>query len=204
MKNKIILIAFFAVSLASCKKIVEGYDKDPNRAVSASNELLLNAAQVSSLLVNEGNLARVSSVWSRSTTGVDRQYLSVNSYITTSGDYDSEWDNLYSNVISQYKLAEAGALSVNNRRLAGIAEIGMAQTFGLAADLWGDVPFTEVGNDLKFPTPKFDAQAKVYDSVQALLDRGITNLQANVGTSPGPKDIFYGGSAAVGFRLPIL
>lgn len=193
--NNIALLALFALSLGSCKKVVEGFDKDPNRAVSASNTLLLNAAQVSSILVNEGNLARVASVWSRSTTGVDRQYLSVNNYNTTSGDYDSEWDNLYANVISQYKLTESGALTVNNKLLAGIAEVGMAQTFGLAADLWGDVPFSEVGDEQKFATPKFEPQAQVYAGVQALLDQAIANLQANVGASPGPKDIFYGGDA---------
>jgi len=194
--NKLLLLVLFAGSLGSCKKVVEGYEKDPNRAISASPELLLNAAQVSSLLVNEGNLARVASVWSRSTTGVDRQYLSINNYNTTSGDYDSEWDILYANVISQYKLAETAALAVNNKRLAGITEIGMAQNFGLAADLWGDVPFSEVGNEQDFPLPKFEPQAQVYAGVQAMLDMGIANLQANVGASPGAKDIFFGGNAA--------
>lgn len=198
--NKIAILGMMTLSLGSCKKIVEGYDKDPNRAVSASQELLLNAAQVSSVLVNEGNLARVASTWSRSVTGVDRQYLTVNSYNTTSGDYDSEWDNLYANVITQYKLTEARALEVNNKRLAGIAEVGMAQAFGLAADLWGDVPFSEVGDDVKFPTPKFEPQAQVYAGVQALLDKGIANLQANVGTSPGSKDIFFGGNATAWIR----
>jgi hypothetical protein len=138
----------------------------------------------------------VGGVWNRSFTGVDRQYVSVNNYVTSSGDYDSEWDNLYQAVITQYKLAEAGALQVNNKRVAGIAQIGMAQAFGLAADLWGDVPFSEVGNPEEFPTPKFEPQVQVYAGVQALLDKGIANLQANVGTSPGAKDIFYGGDAS--------
>jgi starch-binding outer membrane protein, SusD/RagB family len=193
---KITIAGLLALSLGSCKKTVEGFDKDPNRSVSTSANFLLDAAQVGSILIYEGNLARTASVWSRSTTGVDRQYVSINNYNTSSGDYDSEWDNLFQGVITQFKLAEDAALPVNNKKVAGIAEIGMAQGFGLAADLWGDVPFSEVGDPVKFPAPKFEPQATVYAGVQALLDKGIANLQANVGLSPGSKDVFYGGDAA--------
>jgi len=194
--NKLVIPTLFALSLASCKKVVEGYDQDPNSATTASTPLVLNAAQVSSLMVYEGNLARIGGVWGRSFKGIDRQYISIDNYNTSSGDYDSEWDNLYQSVITQYKLAESQALAVNNRRLAGIAQVGMAQAFGTAADLWGDVPFSEVGDDVKFPTPKFEPQAQVYAGVQAMLDEAIANLQSGVGTSPGSKDIFYGGNAA--------
>lgn len=194
---KFFIAAFLFLSLASCKKLVEGFDKDPNSFSSASPNLLLDAGQVGSILINEGNLARTASVWSRSTTGIDRQYVSINNYNTSSGDYDSEWDNLFQGVITQYKLTEDAALANNNKRVAGIAEIGMAQGFGLAADLWGDVPFSEVGDPVKFPTPKFEPQAQVYAGIQALLDKGIANLEANVGSSPGPNDVFYGGDAAL-------
>lgn len=193
--NKIVIGALFSLSLGSCKKVVEGYDQDPNNFTTANSRLILNAAQVSSLLVNEGNLARVGGVWARSFTGIDRQYVSINNYNTSSGDYDSEWDNLFQAVITQFKLTEDAALEVNNQLLAGIAEVGMAQHFGLAADLWGDVPFSEVGNDVEFATPKFEPQLQVYTGVQALLDKAIANLQAKVGASPGPQDIFYGGDA---------
>jgi len=193
---KIFIAALLSLSLGSCKKLVEGFDRDPNRSTSTSPNFLLDAAQVGSILINEGNLARTASVWSRSTTGIDRQYVSINNYNTTSGDYDSEWDNLFQGVITQYKLTEEAALPLNNKRVAGIAEIGMAQAFGLAADLWGDVPFSEVGDPVQYPTPKFEPQAQVYAGVQTLLDKGIANLQANIGLNPGSKDIFYGGDAA--------
>lgn len=192
---KISLVALFFLSLSSCRKVVEGFDQDPNRSTSASPNLILDAAQVGSILINEGNLARTAGIWSRSATGIDRQYVSINNYNTSSGDYDSEWDNLFQGVITQYKLTEEAALPLNNKRLAGIAEIGMAQAFGLAADLWGDVPFTEVGDPVKYPTPKFEPQAQVYEGVQALLDKGIANLEAKIGVNPASKDVFYGGDA---------
>ena len=194
--NKILVSGCFLIALGACKKTVEGFDQDPNRFTTAKPELILNAAEVSSLLVNEGNLARYGGVWSRSFSGIDRQYVSVNNYNTTSGDFDSEWDNLFQAVISQYKLVDEAALKVNDKTLAGIAEVGMAQHLGLAADLWGDVPFSEVGDVIKFPTPKFETQTQVYTKVQALLDKAIVNLSAGVGNGPGAKDIFFGGDGA--------
>jgi hypothetical protein len=157
--------------------------------------LILNSAQVSSILINEGNIARFGGVWSQSFTGIDRQYVSTNNYNTTSGDYDSEWDNLFQGVITQYRLTEDAAATVNNRLLLGIAQVGRAQHQGLAADLWGDVPFDEVGRDQDFPTPKFEPQIDVYTKVQTLLDSAIANLESETGASPGTKDIFYQGDA---------
>ena len=196
MKTKILSIIITGVVLfASCKKITENLNVDPNRPADAPLELVLNGAQVSSILVYEGNLARTAGMFSRSFTGSDRQYISINSYTTTAPDYDDTWDNLYAGVIAQAKVVEAKALVLNNKRVVGIAKVMQAQAFGLAADLWGDVPFSEVGNpDIK--TPKFDTQASVYAGVQKLLDDAITNLNANVGASPGAKDVFFGGNSA--------
>ncbi|MEO6729322.1 MAG: SusD/RagB family nutrient-binding outer membrane lipoprotein [Candidatus Dojkabacteria bacterium] len=196
MKRKFIAIIFTgALFFASCKKITEDLNTDPNRPVDAPLELLLNGAQVSSILVYEGNLARVAGIFSGSFTGGDRQYLTFNQYISTAPDYDDTWDNLYTGVISQAKLIEAKATVLNNKRVIGIAKVMQAQAFGLAADLWGDVPFSEVATE-GITNPKFDTQADVYTGVQKLLDDAITNLNPTgtaVGVSPGSKDVFYGG-----------
>jgi hypothetical protein len=72
----------------------------------------------------------------------------------------------------------------------------MAQAFGTAADLFGDVPFTEAADPAKYPAPKFDKQSAVYAGVQTLLDNAIANLSSGVGVNPGGKDIFYAGSAS--------
>lgn len=196
MKRKFIAIIFTgALFFASCKKITEDLNTDPNRPNDAPLELVLNGAQVSSILVYEGNLARTAGMFSRSFTGSDRQYVSVYNYTTTAPDYDDTWDNLYTGVISQAKLIESKAAALNNKRVVGIAKVMQAQGFGLAADLWGDVPFSEVST-VGITNPKFDTQANVYAGVQKLLDDAITNLNPTgsaVGVSPSGKDVFYGG-----------
>lgn len=195
MRKIILNISAIAMLLmVSCKKIVEGFDKDPNRSTSTNVNLLLNAGELGFIASNEGNLARIGGMWAGSFTGVDRQYLSLDKYTTITSDYDADWDNLYQSFISQLMLTEKAALELNNTKVAGIAEVMIAQGFGLAADLWGDVPFKEVGDPDQYPTPKFDPQAEVYAGVQAMLDKAISNLQQNVGTSPGSKDFIFSGN----------
>lgn len=195
MKRLSTYISILAIVLVmgSCKKMTEGLDKSPNNPIDAPADLVLNGAQVSSILVYEGTMARTAGIFAGSFTGSDRQYISLNDYISTAPDYDDTWDNLYSRVISQAKIVETKSLVVNNKTMVGIAQVMQAQAFGLAADLWGDVPFSEASDPIAFPQPKFDTQAQVYAGVQTMLDNAITNLEANVGVSPGAKDIFYGG-----------
>jgi hypothetical protein len=62
-----------------------------------------------------------------------------------------------------------------------------------AADIWGDVPYSDaVGGNT---TPKFDPQMQVYASLLTLLDKAIGDMKAG-GTGPGAADLVYGGNAA--------
>ncbi len=116
--------------------------------------------------------------------------------ILPAADYNDTWDNLYAIVIGQYKIVEAQAAAVNDRESVGVAQILMAQAFGLAADLWGDVPFTQAGNAALYPTPAFDKQMDVYNGVLSLLDSAIANMNSGVGNGVGTKDFYFQGNAA--------
>ncbi|TXI13987.1 MAG: SusD/RagB family nutrient-binding outer membrane lipoprotein [Pedobacter sp.] len=180
--------------ILSCKKATNGLNVSPNSPTSAPLDLVLNGAQVASIVSYEGNAARMAGIFAQSFAGSANQYASLNNYVTTTADYSETWNNLYTIVITQTQIIQSQALAVNNKTVLGIAQVMQAQAFGLAADLWGDVPFSQVGDPISFPQPKFDTQTQVYAGVQNLLSTAITNLQANVGTSPGVKDIFYGGN----------
>lgn len=179
--------------LGSCKKFTDDLDVSPNSPTDAPYDLILNGAQVSSIVVYEGNIARTTGMFARTFTGVDRQYVDAYNYNTTAQDYNDGWNLLYSQVIAQLKIVEAKATAVNDKTTAGIAEVLLAQAFGFATDLWGDIPFSQAGDDVKFPTPAFDSQTQVYTGIQALLDKGIANLTAKVGKGPAGKDIFFQG-----------
>ena len=197
MKKILSLILFTSLVLTftSCKKSFEEVNVNPNSATDATTDLLLNGTQVSSIVFYEGDLARTAGMWSGTFTGMDRQYLGVWQYVTSAGDYDGAWSTNYRGIIGATKLIEKKAAAINNKIVVGIAQVMRAQAGGYAAALWGDVPFAEAGDAATFPTPKYDAQTKVYTDVQALLTTAIANLTTGVGISPGAKDIFYGGDA---------
>jgi len=196
-KNSIYILFLTALILfGSCKKLTENLNTDPNRPTDAPADLLLNGTEVASIVIYEGNLARVGGIFANSFTGATNQYTLLNSYISTAPDYDDSWNGLYATVIAQAMVGEKKSAAVNNKLMVGIFQVLQAQGFGFAADVWGDVPFSQVGQETTYATPKFDAQADVYAGVQTLLDNAITNLSSGVGSSPSTKDFYYGGSAA--------
>lgn len=174
--KKILIYTLAILSLAvvnqSCS-YVDLETEDPNNFTDAPSELMINQPLLSLCLVQEGDLARITGIFSNQFTGADRQYLSLNQYITTTGDYDNIWATLYVDGVAQCKIIEQKAATLNLKKLQGVAKIVRAYLIGTAADLWGDVPYTEAANDLKYPMPKYDNQVSVYDSLQVLLDKAI-------------------------------
>lgn len=66
--------------------------------------------------------------------------------------------------------------AINNR---GIAKIYMALNLGMATDTWGDVPYSEAFLGEENPTPKYDQQKEVFNSIQNLLSEAIDDLEAD-------------------------
>ena len=199
--SKYLSFLFLILLGSACKKLTEGHNTNPNTPSDAPYTLQLNGTEVASILVYEGNVARVTGIFSGSFTGTDRQYISLQNYTTSAPDYDDAWDNLYATVITQAQTVKAKAQAVNDRLTVGIAQVLEAQGFGFATDLWGDIPFSQVGDPTTYPTPVFDAQANVYAGVQALLDSALNNLASGVGNGPGSKDFFGGGDPDVWTKI---
>jgi starch-binding outer membrane protein, SusD/RagB family len=182
-----------AILVSSCKKVNKDYNVDPNNPQDATAELLMNGAMVSTIIVNEGTVARLGGMFTNTFTGVDRQYIGYNQYNATAADFDDVWGNIYTGVIANAKQAEDKAVVSGNLKLAGICEVLQANAYGMAASLFGDVPFTEAAQPDKFTTPKFDSQSSVYAGVQALLDKAIVNLSSSkpLGATAESKDFYF-------------
>ena len=87
---------------------------------------------------------------------------------------------------------------------AGIAKIQKAYVISMATDLWGDVPYSEAGQGLRFPQPRFDTQQDIYLGnsnlgIQSLFDlvkEGMADLDKTSTVKPGNDDIIYKGDLA--------
>ena len=74
--------------------------------------------------------------------------------------------------------------------LEGLGKIWEGLSFGTAASIWGDLPYSEAVSAVT--APKLDAQLDIYTAIQAKLDTGITLLQSAPTTgSCEPADVVY-------------
>ncbi|MFD2786816.1 SusD/RagB family nutrient-binding outer membrane lipoprotein [Hymenobacter rubripertinctus] len=167
---------------------------DPNRPATVNAPNTIQGVMVADALVHEAEAARVSAVWTNQFTGADRQYLSIEQYNVTSGNFDDVWDLSYYAVVTQARLTAANAASTGAFRLQGVAQVLEAHAIGTLTALFGDVPYRQVGNRAEIPNPAFDPQAQVYEDLQKELSDAITNL-GRPGTIPGPQDIYFSGNA---------
>jgi len=192
-KLKIINILILLLLLTgSCKKYVEGYDKDPNGLLDTNDEQLMQGVILENQFFNHSDGLRIGMMWMNQATGTDRQYVSFNNWNSVANQqFDSPWGEVYT-VIGQARLLEQKTTDLNNIKLRGLAKLFRAWAGGMAASLWGDVPFSEAGLPDQFPDPKYDAQADVFNQVQTLLDEAIADLNNPVGIIYAKKDIYYG------------
>lgn len=186
-KINIYITAMFSLGLmlSSCSDFTDGINTDPNSFPSAAGTLLIGQANLEVVKLSSSQASRLAGTWTDQFTGTDRQFLSLDSYTVTSGDFDDEWDDVYVNGLREARLAEIDAVATGDKILEGVAQILQGLMFGETTALWGDIPFTEALSFETFPNPSYDSQAFVFEQVQDLLSSGIENV--------GDADIsFYG------------
>src|SRR5437868_4001003 len=149
--------------------------------------------QANTWFLNEGQIARTAAVWHQQMAGVQRQFSSLDIYSVGEGDLETEWASFYTGggIIDDRKL-QSQLTALGDRRYLGIAKIYEAWLIGMAADLWGDVPYSEAVQDIA--TPKLDKQMDVYAAVETLLASALTDLSSGVGNGPGAADLVYAGN----------
>ncbi|MBC5994783.1 SusD/RagB family nutrient-binding outer membrane lipoprotein [Pontibacter cellulosilyticus] len=189
-----ITIFSLAVSVMGCEGFIEGFEEDPNNPSGESVDVnnMIQGVMLGNALLHEGEMARLAGMWTDQFSGVDRQYINLDQYLVTAGDFDSPWSTIYYASITQARLAQEKAENELNPKVLGVAQILEAHAAGTAASLFGDVPFSEV---TKVESPKFDPQLEVYANVQKLLDDAIANLKLGKGILKAEKDIYFSGKA---------
>ncbi|MGH7550456.1 MAG: SusD/RagB family nutrient-binding outer membrane lipoprotein [Gemmatimonadota bacterium] len=183
-------------SLAGCD-FVEPTGADPNTIPDASVDQLFTAVQLNTWFHVEGAISRYTSMWMQQMAGTDRQFVTIGEYIFDEESADGEFNSLYTGGgLIDLKRILAGERLQTNPHYAGIVKIHQAMLFGLAASVWGDIPYSQAA-DLEITEPALDAQLDVYASLLALLDEAIANLQSAPGPLPvGAVDLAYGGDPA--------
>jgi starch-binding outer membrane protein, SusD/RagB family len=182
------------LAAVACTDFLTGgeLDNDPNRPVDVSTENLFNGVQATTFLVWNADIARTTSMWMQQMAGTGQQYLSQGRYDIDEGTFDTDFELMYaSGGLIDIRRAKELAKASNDSLYVGILQVYEAFNIGMAASIWGDIPYSQAGNIEEFPTPELDPQEEVYASVQAVLDSAIVNLAGGGG---GPlNDLNFAG-----------
>ncbi len=204
-KNKftikaLILGAIFIVSVTSCKKDYFDINTDPNYPANADVIELLPSAEAAIGHVLGNNLQIVgglySQYWTQSPSA--SQYKIYEQYSPSATDFDSPWRILYSDALYDLKTIDAKASSDGRSQYVAISRILTGYTYQLLTDNWGDVPYSQA---LKGPegilSPKYDAQADIYNGIIATVKEGIALCDENAAVLPGTDDLIFNGDMAL-------
>jgi len=210
MNQRITALLLFAVSFFSCNKFVD-VNQNPNNPLTVPPATLLPTTTLGIAFANANALGQVTSLLVQYNAGSANQ--AANNYDIF--DIDNQLDNQWNNEI----YGGAGTLnnlqilidqnSTTNPAYAGIAKLEKAYIISIATDLWGDVPYSQAGQGLKFPQPRFDKQEDIYLGnaalgIQSLFDlvkEGIADLDKPSVFKPGADDLVYKGDLSKWKRM---
>jgi hypothetical protein len=195
MKRTIIgILAVLVVALVSCEKTFDELEISPNQPTDVSPAVLLTNCEVSTFIAYGGNASRITSIWMNQGAGTDFQLIDAGNYNYTANDVVNDWDNIYANnLVNLQELINK--TEGTSPHYSGAAKVLMAMGYGVATDLWGDIPFSEAlqGQQGQF-SAAYDPQEQVIIGIQSLLDEAIVELgAAESALSPGSDDLIYGG-----------
>lgn len=177
----------------------EGLSDDPNNPAVASREALFMGVQAATWGQQEASVALTVCMWMQQCKGGGGRFVEqFGEYVIDETSHNFDFNSVYTGGgLTDIRKIEASAAAASDSIFLGIVQIYEAFVIGTAADVWGDIPYTEA---LQVATPVLDNQFVVYDSVQALLSRAIVNLGGG-GVGPLDRDLIFGGDPAPWIRV---
>ena len=206
--KKIAYLFLILVAFASCKKFLD-VNVTPNNPTAVPPATILPTTTIGLAFANSNDLCRATSALVQHIAGVANQTAAYDIY-NLDGSFDNQWNGeIYGVTLSDLQIL-IDQYSATSPAYSGIAKLEMAYVFSMATDIWGEVPYSQAAQGLKFPTPRFDKQEDIYQGNTAL---GITSLfdlvksgladlakTSNV-FSPGADDIVYKGDLTKWTRM---
>jgi len=196
--QRALTIALPMLGAWGCNNFLAGGElsNNPNLAGGATAAQLEVPSQVELWATMSSDPARLTSMWVQSLAGINQQYVPVYNYSVSEQTTNGIYTALYvGGGLIDLRNIQKLSTAVHDSVFLGVAEVEEALLMGTAADLFGDVVYSQAYQN---PTPKLDPQDQVYAALQVLLDKAIVNLQATGVTNAGPgaSDLVYGGNAA--------
>src|SRR6266516_2229254 len=173
---------------AGCNDFLTDVSTDPNNPSNATIQTLLVGIQGAQFAFQEGTAAMMICEWMQQCGATNGRFVEqAGRYVFGAGSNiganGGDWALVYAagGLIDVDTIANIATRAGDSLYL-GIDLVWKAFTLASATDLWGSIPYSQIRTSA---TPALDSQVVVYDTVQAMLSRAITALQASRPVSQG-------------------
>ncbi|PZX55957.1 SusD-like starch-binding protein associating with outer membrane [Algoriphagus ratkowskyi] len=198
MRNilRIFILASF-ISLTACESFL-GDNVNPNEATSATPELVLPNALVSS--ANLFLQYSYNAMWINGYTvnaGGYGGWGAIVTYNMTTTSYNTLWSSTYDDLVNYQYIEDQSAEEPGLAYFNAVAKTMKAFDYAMLVDVFGDVPYSEGLKGAINVTPAYDSQTEVYKDLVSQLNIAIDIFtNAKSANSLGSADVIFGGSVS--------
>ncbi len=191
MKNMFLILLFLTLIGTSCSEdTLDSIDTNQNVVTNPTLGSLLPSAEMRVFQQVVANISRVAGY-----TAENTNFSGLNTATNQQLVGGPGWSDAYK-AIRYFNDIRTRAETEQRIGYAAIADIMNAYTFSLLVDAYGDIPYSEAGQEA-ITQPKFDNARDVHASIQGLLDQGISKCESAIAagrnSSPGVDDLVFKG-----------
>ena len=199
---RIVPVTLLALATGACDSFLD-VNKNPNAAVDARVDLTFpTVVGVFGHSVIGGTIGFWGAEWMQqfSFNGTNRSYANIHRYEVSETAADNPWNVSFAGVMNEAKTIMDRTADTNDWAYHGISKFIFAWNYGIVADSWGPVPFTEAFNPA-IRNPKYDEEKVVYENVHRLIEESIADMQKESVRKPAENDLLYRGDMAKWIKL---
>ncbi len=219
--RKLAVVAALALLASGCHDYLTGpgVGSDPNdiNKLTRPGPLYIGI-QAAQAVQFQSQLAREAAMYTQQVAGIGRQQIGFDRYTIdpSQNGTDAYWTSVYGssrNVnggggLLDIRKMQQLARVVGDSLYVGIGKVYEALVMGMAADIWGDIPYRQAADSTN-ETPAFDPQLQVYADLQTQLDSAITiylpaSGPSNLGPPQDNSELIYKGRDAPTLRATYL
>lgn len=182
--------------MVGCSEFLSGPESttNPNIAAEVSVNELIVAIQANAYGELYGVMDFFAMMWVQQMAGVSQHYEGYDRFNVTPDQFTDMWWAVYGGGgLIDMKIVQEEALTEGKYTYVAIAKMWEAIMISTAADLWGDIPYSEAAQPGVIDEPKYDRQMDVHDAMLNLIDEAIADFNTGQAFFDGSYDFTYGG-----------
>jgi hypothetical protein len=193
------ILAALSLLLTGCSKFLD-INNNPTKIADLDPSYLLPTSQANIAMVIGNHFQLYGGIWAQYWTQdiSSSQYRNIEQVNLDPSGFDRPWQFLYTGALQNLQTIIDKANVKRLDQYAGIAELLKAYSYQLLTDGFGDIPLRDA---IKAGSPDilattYDPQEMVYDSILAMIDRGLGLIDPVNTARPGNDDLLFGGNMA--------